>query len=57
MHELFDFFRPAQRHQSTVSSVLKLTPKQHDIMYALAGCSDVTSVMSNVKPTVSVRVG
>lgn len=30
------------------STILRLTDKQHDVLYALSGCSDVSCTMSKV---------
>lgn len=52
--ELFNFYRPRKRPRSTSSAILaKLSEEQHDVMYALAGCSDVCSTMSRVDKPVS----
>mmetsp|Transcript_33225 Transcript_33225/g.98961 ORF Transcript_33225/g.98961 Transcript_33225/m.98961 type:complete len:510 (-) Transcript_33225:1148-2677(-) len=48
LRDLFDFCKPRQKLHSNTSALLKLTPKQHDAMYALAGCSDVGNVASKV---------
>ena len=48
--ELFDFQRPARRQpQLGGNGKLQLTPKQHDALYALAGCSDVAQAASKVQ--------
>jgi len=54
LRDLFDFCKPRQKLHSNTSALLKLTPKQHDAMYALAGCSDVGNVASKVSAAVSV---
>ncbi|KAG1655973.1 hypothetical protein FOA52_009400 [Chlamydomonas sp. UWO 241] len=49
--ELFDFHRPPlnKPHSNASSVCLNMSRRQHDILYALSGCSDVTSVASNVR--------
>ena len=48
--ELFDFQRPARRQpQLGGNGKLQLTPKQHDALYALAGCADVAQAASKVQ--------
>lgn len=45
---LFDFYRPIKRPSAMASTILRLTDKQHDVLYALSGCSDVSCTMSKV---------
>lgn len=53
--DLFKFYRPRKRPRSTSSAILaRLSEKQHDVMYALAGCSDVCSTMSRVDKPVGL---
>lgn len=53
--DLFEFRWPRERQASRTSTILSLTNRQHGIMYALAGCSDVMYVMSRVKAEVRTR--
>lgn len=39
------------------STILRLTDKQHDVLYALSGCSDVSCTMSKVDKKVRGRAG
>ena len=48
--QTFDFYRPNRQGMplTTSSALLHLTSKQHDVLYALAGCRDVLSTVGNV---------
>jgi hypothetical protein len=52
--DLFAFYRPHRVSRYRESAIVKLSSKQHDVMYALAGCSDVTFVLGSVKRVVGV---
>lgn len=46
--QLFSFWRPRSTNPGRRSTVLTLSEKQQDMMYALAGCSDVVFLISRV---------
>ena len=50
--ELFSFHRPMRPPRSNASTRLHLTNKQHDALYALAGCVDVLYVTSKISKQV-----
>lgn len=50
--EIFTFWKPKQRAGQKSSNILQLTPKQHDAVYALAGCADVMYNISKISQRV-----
>lgn len=48
LHDIFDYKKPRANASTRKSALLNLTDKQHDAMYALAGCHDVNYLISNV---------
>ncbi len=52
--QLFVFGRPRQTGTGGAAG-LGLTRKQHEILFALSGCSDVGFVLSRVRPQVRQR--
>eukprot|EP00955_Chlamydomonas_euryale_P100213 365269-Chlamydomonas_euryale.AAC.1 len=50
--ELFDFWRPKQRAgQKSSQHLTAMSELQHNVVYALSGCSDVTYCISNILQT------
>lgn len=52
MQQLFDFWRSRPQHSR--SNILTLSDEQHDVLYALAGCSDVAFSPTNISQPVGI---